>query len=341
MSSRINGYGGGSAAHQAGQRPGQQQGPQQGQEERRSRFVARYQPGDVVYGVPLGPGPGSLTWVDIGGHSLLADIGPYQPDSGTPLYCFLVERVQPEIVLKLHADDAHSRASHSRSGLPARAASLYLAARSAMERHLAGALWPDLAQAGAATRQARRNAFLKHLDESAEARKLAELVNASLHLLEPLLARFAALNRVASAHLIHAPWLDAEATELDCLVLVQAGDAPLLGGAPYNLDPDALAQVPGLEVRCIYGCLRPDTGRMVCEAHFRPTGATARLLAEAPDALRALAANLSAQGAEQGEFPLVPPGTTLSEIGPLAGHALAPLDAVLAVVGAARLRRKV
>lgn len=319
MTNRIEHHGG-AGFHSTGQDSDRQR------EERRRRFAARYAPGDIVYGAPLRPGPGNLTWVDIGGHSLLADIGT----AAKSLYCFQVERVDPEIVLKLFHGDPHSR-----PGRPERAAQLYNAARSAMERHLATEFWP---QASSLSTAEARIAFLGHLRTSSKAAELAAMVSGGAALLAPLLARFSALNQLAAARLVHLPWLDSQCTALDCLVqlypdsIVQFSSPLPDAQSAYALDPESLAVQDGLHARLTYGAIHPTIGRLVCELAF--PGARARMRVEKPDALRTLAL-------DNGAYPLLPSGSTLDEIAPLPPYAQAPLDAVLAVVSASRLRKTI
>ena len=85
------------------------------QERRRRRFIKEYRRGDTVYGVPVRPGPGQLTWVDINGHLLLADIGS---NTQVPVLRFQVEAVEPEIILKIQPDGQPDLAVVSSSRFP-------------------------------------------------------------------------------------------------------------------------------------------------------------------------------------------------------------------------------
>ncbi len=304
----------------------------QERERRRRRFAAEHQPGDIVRGTPLRPGPDKLTWVDIDGHPLLADIG--SPE-GFPLLSFVVEAVEPEIILKLRPGPAPVT--------PARAAALYAAARAAMDERLAADLWPGLSPD--ASRSERRDAFFQHLVESPEARERAQALAGALGLLAPALHRFAALNKARAARLAHLPWLEAGARETDCLILLSENPATMDGpeeSAPYALDPDQFpvrfsVRFPGqgVTVRLLYGCALPGPGRVLCEVDARPAALSARLFAEEPHALRKY---MRARGAT---CLLAPPGARLDHLGPLPGGATDPLALLTAEVVASRLNRTV
>lgn len=449
MSSRVDRYGG------SGSFGDPRSDSRRSQEERQRRFARQHRPGDVVYGVPVQPGPRRLTWVDINGHLLLADIG----DATAALLCFTVEATEPEIVLKIHTNQnapsggsssanaggatftgghvpvespaggilpngllsdgslpggfasggvppngfqlgesppdgfpsggylpegylpeeflpgadsaagglsevelealALGRLSASASGAnahgapvlpPSRLATLYSAARSAMDRHLAEVLWPRLGppQARAQlSREKRKAAFATHLAESPVAAERANALFGAMGLLAPALNRFADMYKASAALMLHLPWLDPEARALDCLLLIdeQAGQESILPPPPenrndpfaaYPLDPDVLARIllggQGIEARLVYGCLRRDMGRMLCEVSIRPGEITARLLAQNPEAL---AQHIRLVG----EYPLAPPGVSISSVERLPEDATAPLQALLAVVMASRLSR--
>ncbi len=321
MTSRINGYSAG-----FGDAP---RDPPQERELRRRRFAAEHKPGDIVFGTPLRPGPDRLTWVDIDGHPLLADIGTPE---GFPLLSFVVEAVEPEIVLKLRPDAA--------SVTPARAAALYAAARAAVDERLAAELWPDLPPD--AGRNDRRNAFFQHLAESPETRERSQALAGALGLLAPALHRFAALNKARAARLAHLPWLEAGAREIDCLILLNEKPATVVDtpeeNTPYALDPDYLADqftAQRLSARLLYGCVLPGTGRVLCEVNARLAALSARLFAEDPEALRE---HMRTRGAT---CLLAPPGARLDHLGPLPGGATDPLALLTAEVAASRLSRTV
>lgn len=325
---------------------------------RAARFRRAHRPGDTVRGVFLrpaaqsaafaGPGvaPGGLGWADIEGQTLLASM-PAFPKPGTELL-FLVERTEPDIVLRLLAEGDGAGAPPPS---PARLAADYAAARDRLDVRLAGALFagwaaetstatavehPDAEEQAApcppftATAAAHHAALAAHVAEDA---KTAALFLACQR------ARLALLPVLRSAHpgavLLHLPWLCPTARALDCAVLPPPPDATgggltriLLGGiiGPTSVmgapdSPTGRASPPSSPGRfLLHGLLRPATPAASARLAFR-------VMAERPDSLGALLEPLLAEVQTIGAME-----TALLSTGPLPAGPSDPLGLLLAAL---------
>lgn len=264
---------------------------------RAARFRRAHRPGDTVRGVFLrpaaqsaafaGPGaaPGGLGWADIEGQTLLASM-PAFPKPGTELL-FLVERTEPDIVLRLLAEGDGAGAPPPS---PARLAADYAAARDRLDARLAEALFPAWIPPGApgrpVTAAARHGAFAAHVAENADT---ADLFLACQR------ARLALLPTLRAAHpgvaLLHLPWLCPTARALDCAILPPRAEGEglvriLLGGVSASLPPgDCAAAGPDGGASTALPC---SPGRFLLHGLLRPAapGAPARfafrVMAERP-----------------------------------------------------------
>jgi len=261
---------------------------------RAARFRRAHRPGDTVRGVFLRPAgqsstfaaspafganPGGLGWADIDGQTLLASM-PAFPQPGTELL-FLVERLEPDIVLRLLAEGDEAGPPPPS---PARLAADYAAARDRLDARLAEALFPAWIPPGApgrpATAAACHGAFAAHVAENADT---ADLFLACQR------ARLALLPTLRAAHpgvaLLHLPWLCPMARALDCAIVPPRTEGEglvriLMGGVPApapeacpNADgPHAGASptLPGSPGRfLLHGLLRPAASGMPARFAFR------------------------------------------------------------------------
>lgn len=270
---------------------------------RAARFRRAHRPGDTVRGVFLRPAgqssafaaspaspafganSGGLGWADIEGQTLLASM-PAFPQPGTQLL-FLVERLEPDIVLRLlAAGDGAGTPPPS----PARLAADYAAARDRLDARLAEALFPAWIPPGApdrpVTAAARHGAFAAHVADNADTADLFLACQRARLALLPVL-RMAH----AGATLLHVPWLCPTARALDCAILPPRSEGEglvriLLGGAPAALPgEDRAAAGPDGGASTALPC---SPGRFLLHGLLRPSapGAPARfafrVMAERP-----------------------------------------------------------
>ena len=327
---------------------------------RAARFRRTHRPGDTVRGVFLrpaaqsaafaGPGvaPGGLGWADIEGQTLLASM-PAFPKPGTELL-FLVERTEPDIVLRLLAEGDGAGAPPPS---PARLAADYAAARDRLDVRLAGALFagwaaetstatavehPDAEEQAAphpptlapATAAARHAALAAHVAENAETATL---------FLACQRARLGLLPVLRAAHpgvtLLHLPWLCPAARALDCAIVPPPQAATgggltriLLGGI---IGPTSAMGTPDSPTGSAAPLFSP--GRVLLHGLLRPAtpAASARLafrvMAERPDSLDALLEPLLAEMHAVGSLE-----TALLSTGPLPPGPSDPLGLLLATL---------
>ena len=321
---------------------------------RAARFRRAHRPGDTVRGVFLRPAgqssafaaspafgatPGGLGWADIDGQVLLASM-PAFPQPGTELL-FLVERLEPDIVLRLLAEGDEAGTPPPS---PARLAADYAAARDRLDARLAEALFPAWIQPGApdrpVTAAARHGAFAAHVADNADTADL---------FLGCQRARLALLPTLRGAHpgvvLLHLPWLCPTARALDCAMVPPRAEGEglvrvLLGGVPAPTPeacPDAdgphagaSPPLPGSPGRfLLHGLLRPAASgvparfafRVMAERPARLDGLLEPLMDQLTQAMPATAAN-----------PAVAPDVALLSTGPLPPGPADPLGLLLAAL---------
>lgn len=260
--------------------------------QRAARFRSVHRTGDTVRGVflrpagqsaPVAADSGGMGWVDIGDQTLLASM-PAFPQPGTELL-FRVERLEPDIVLRLlaDADTPGGRGGHGAPPLsPARLAAAYATARDRLDARLADALFPAWAGEDAPlTAHARHAAFAAHVAEDAETAQLfVQSTRARLALLAVL---GAALPGVA---LLHLPWLCPRCRALDCAVIPPPADPARAGGLVRVLlggtRTDTADAVPGQHGRfLLHGLLRPAMPNLA-DRQDRPARLAFRVMGHCP-----------------------------------------------------------
>lgn len=302
--------------------------------DRAARFRRAHRPGDTVRGTFLRPAAqssafaasgadtGGLGWADIEGQTLLASM-PVFPQPGTELL-FRVERVEPDIVLRLLAEGDDAAVPPPS---PARLAADYAAARDRLDARLAGTLFPAWSAPTApnppVTAAARHGAFAAHVAEDAETAAL---------FLACQRARLALLPVLRAAHpgvtLLHLPWLCPTARALDCAVLPPRPDSTgggltriLLGGLPAMPATTGHPDLPFPGRFLLHGLLRAATPEAPARLAFR-------VMAEHPGGIGALPEPLlSALSALS-----APLETALLSTGPLPAGPSDPLGLLLAAL---------
>ncbi|GFM38175.1 hypothetical protein [Desulfovibrio psychrotolerans] len=169
---------------------------------RAAAFRRAHRPGQVLRGRMLRFVRGTMAWVNVAGHELLAELHT-RPEPGVPLH-FLVEQTVPDILLReLDPEEARHYQAHP-PRTPQDIARDYLTARDALDALLHQRLWP-LAPAGdtphAASASQSKADFSAFIAQDAEALAAFTLVQRHRLTVNRLLAER------NSGELYHLPWL--------------------------------------------------------------------------------------------------------------------------------------